>query len=85
LDAYPFYKIPRGFWFLGMILFGISVVKTQYFPSWTALVFILGTIMFTAKPLLGWPTILVICTNTVFSLTVIYMCVFGLNKLRKDY
>lgn len=82
IAANPLYKIPGGFWFLGMILFGISLFMTKYFPSWTAVVFIIGTVMFTATPLLGWPTILVNCTNIVLSLTVIYMCVFGLNNIR---
>ena len=85
LEANPGYKIPGGFWFLGMILFGISLIRTTYFPLWTAIVFIIGTIIFTATPLLGWPTILVNCTNIVFALTVIYMCIFGLNKLKNDH
>lgn len=80
LEAHPLYKIPGGFWFLGMLIFGVSVLKTRYFPTWTPIVFILGTIIFTATPLLGWPTIWVNCTNIAFSLTVIYMCMFGLNK-----
>lgn len=85
LNANPLYKIPGGFWFLGMILFGISLIKTKYFPFWTAVVFIIGTLMFTATPMLGWPTILVNCTNSVFSLTVIYMIVLGLYKLKNEY
>jgi hypothetical protein len=80
LEANPLYKIPGGFWFLGMILFGISLIRTKYFPLWTAIIFIIGTIIFTATPLLGLPTILVNCTNIVFSLAVIYMCVLGLNQ-----
>jgi hypothetical protein len=31
------------------------------------------------------PTIIVDCTNSVFYLAVVYMCVFGLNKLKNDY
>jgi hypothetical protein len=85
LEANPLYKIPGVFWFLGMILLGISLLKTKYFPSWTSIAFILGTIIFTATPLLGWPTILANCTNIAFSLTVIYMCIYGLNKLKNDY
>ena len=85
IDANPIYKIFGGFWFLGMILFGISLTKTKCFPLWTAIVFIIGTIIFTATPLLGWPTVLANCTNIIFSLTVIYMCVFGLNKLNNNH
>jgi hypothetical protein len=82
LEANPLYKIPGGFWFSGMILFGISLIRTKHFPLWTAIVFIIGTIIFTATPMLGWPIILVNCTNIVLSLTVIYMSILGLNKLK---
>lgn len=85
LAAHPLYKIPGAFWFLGMILFAISLLRAKYFPLWTAIVFILGTIMFTATPLLGWPTILVNCTNIAFSLTVIYLCIFSLNNLNNEH
>jgi hypothetical protein len=85
LEANPLYKVPGGFWFLGMILFGISLIRTKYFPLWSALVFIIGTIMFTATPLLGWPTVLVNCTNMVLSLTAIYLCISGLNKFNNNH
>jgi hypothetical protein len=81
LDANPIYKIPGGFWFLGMILFGVSILKTKHFPAWTGIVFLLGTLMFTATPLLGWPAILANATNIIFALNVIYMCFISLQTL----
>ncbi|GMQ24646.1 hypothetical protein Aoki45_13280 [Algoriphagus sp. oki45] len=81
LEAKPLYKVPGAVWFVGMILFGISVRNTRFFPSWTPLVFISGTLLFTAGPLLGLPTLLVNCTNSLFAITVIYMCLFGLKQV----
>lgn len=85
LEANPAYKFLGGFWFLGMMMFGISLLRTKYFAVWTAVVFIVGTLLFTATPLLGLPTMLVNFTNIVFAMTVIYLCVFGLNQLNKNY
>jgi len=84
LDANPIYKIPGGFWFLGMILFGVSILKTKHFPAWAGIVFLLGTLMFTATPLLGWPAIFVNITNIIFALSVIYMCFISLRALEHE-
>ena len=81
IKANPIYRILGGFWFLGMILFGVSLLKTMHFPVWNGVVFLLGSIMFTATPLLGWPVILVNITNIVFAATVIFMCFISLRTL----
>ncbi len=80
LDVIPAYKIPGALWFFGMIAFGISILKTRHFPAWTGVVFLLGTIMFTATPLLKWPVIVVNFTNIIFAATVIYLCIISLRE-----
>ena len=84
IETNPIYKIPGGVWFLGMMLFGISVLRSQFYPKWTAIVFLSGILMFTATPLLQWPTLPVNITNIVLALTIIYMSFLGLKSLKKD-
>lgn len=82
-DVNPAYKVPAALWFAGMTLFGISILKTKHFPTWTGVVFLLGTIVFTATPLLKWPTLLANVTNSVFAATVIYMCFTSLRNFHR--
>lgn len=73
LDNHPFYKIVGFVWFIGMVLFSISIIRTNYFPKWSGIVILLGTIAFTAIPLIGWPSVVVNITNILFAATVIYI------------
>lgn len=69
----PGYKLLGGIWFVGMFLFGVSVIKTGYFPKWSGLVMLLGVLVFTTGHQFGFPMIVVNVSNIVFSVTVIYI------------
>lgn len=80
IDLHPVYKIPGIIWFVGMLLFGISILRGQFYPTWSGVVFILGTILFTITPLLGLFQDMGHVSNMIFAFTVIYMCVYALRK-----
>ncbi len=73
LEQHPLYKLGGGIWLGGMLLFSISVIKTSYFPRWSGLMILLGTLIFTIGPLLTWPMILININNILFAATVMYM------------
>lgn len=77
LNVNPIYKVLGVFWFSGMIMFGVSILKTNYFPAWTGIFVILGPIVFTATPILNWPGTLAKITNIILSITIIYMCIIS--------
>lgn len=81
------YKIP-GFTFLvGHIIFGIAVIKTKYFASWTGFALIVTaaivTGIYTYEVFTGSVPVtlhtIVNIDNIALAATVIYMCVFGLK------
>lgn len=84
LDANPLYAIPGVLWFVGMLLFGISLLTTRHFPTWSGSVFVLGTIIFTATPLLNGPALLANVTNIIFAGTVISLCLMSLGRARAN-
>jgi len=79
LNINPLYKVISFIWFIGMVLFSISVIRTSFFPKWTGNVMLVGTIIFTAIPILGWPVLLVNINNIIFAATVIYISVTNLK------
>jgi hypothetical protein len=81
LELHPMYKLAGGIWFLGMLLFGISVLRTAYFPRWSGIIVLAGTVIFTAVPILGWPMIVVNVSNIVFSFSVIYISIRSLKTV----
>jgi hypothetical protein len=42
-------------WSLGMVLFGISVVRAKFFPRWTGMLLVIGTIGIPIAYLIGLP------------------------------
>lgn len=80
VSANPVYKLAGLVWFIGMILFSISVIRTGFFPIWTGAVMVIGTLFFTATPIFGLPMLLVNVTNIVFAGTVIWIGVLGLRS-----
>jgi hypothetical protein len=80
LEQNPLYKLGGGVWFIGMLLFGISVVKTSHFPKWSGIMILLGTVIFTATNMFGWPSIVVNVSNIVFSISVIYISIKSLKN-----
>ncbi|QQS40904.1 MAG: hypothetical protein IPM63_16285 [Acidobacteriota bacterium] len=77
--ANPAYKLAGLVWFVGMILFSVSVTRTGYFPRWTGVIMVIGTVVFTATPIFGWPMLLVNFTNIFFAGTVVYTGFLGLR------
>ena len=69
----PGYKLLGGIWFVGMFLFGVSVIKTGYFPKWSGLVMLLGILIFATGNQFGFPMRMINVSNIAFSLTVIYI------------
>jgi len=85
VNSNPIYKVGGFIWFIGMIMFSISVIRTTFFPKWTGIVMLIGTIIFMVTPLLGWPVLLVNINNIIFAATVIYISFNNLktpNKIR---
>ena len=82
IDQNPLYKGLGGLWFLGMMAFGVSVLQVKHFPAWTAIVILIGTLVFTATPLLGWPASLANVSNMLFAATVIFMCLHSLGPVQ---
>ena len=83
-DANPEFKIIGLLWFIGMITFGIGVVRMGYYPAWSGYVIILGTILFIAVPLSGSPLIYANISNILFSITLIYMSILALIDTNKN-
>lgn len=79
----PIYKIPGLINLVGFIVFGTAVIRTKYFPAWTGIFIILGTLIYAIAIALKFP-IVVNINNMILSITIIYMCIFGLRKIRKN-
>lgn len=79
VTANPVYKLAGLVWFVGMMLFSVSVIRTGYFPKWAGVIMVFGTVVFTATPMFGWPMLLVNVTNIIFAVTVIYISFLGLQ------
>ncbi|MEN2283250.1 hypothetical protein AAGF08_13985 [Algoriphagus sp. SE2] len=79
------YKLVGGIWFLGMMLFGISILKTKFYPFWTGIIFILGTIFFVSILPLTGSSLLLNLSNLLFSISVLYLLTLGMKNLKGDY
>lgn len=75
----PLYKFAGGLSLLGFILFGISVIRTKYFPIWTGIVLIAGTLVY-AIAMINQFSLVVNLNNILLSVTVLYMCSSGLRN-----
>lgn len=80
ISANPVYKLAGLVWFIGMILFSISVIRSGFFPKWAGVVMVIGTLFFTATPIFGLPMLLVNVTNIIFAGTVIWIGAIGLRS-----
>ncbi len=83
LNIKPIYKIPGALWLLGMLMFGVSVLKSKHFPIWTGVVILLGAGIFVATPLLNWPAKLANVSNILLAATFIYLCTISLRQTVK--
>lgn len=79
VEANPVYKLGAFVWLIGMLLFSASLIRTGFFPKWAGVIVMIGTVIFAATPLLGWPQLLVNVTNLIFAAAVIYISVIGLK------
>ena len=77
----PLYKIPGIISLIGFVLFGYAIIRTKYFPNWTGLVLIFGTIIYAISMALEFQ-IVVNINNIILSGTIIYMCFYGLKKIK---
>ncbi len=81
VEANPVYKIPAMINVVGMIVFGIAVIRAKCFPAWTGLIIILGIIIFVAAMTQGLHLVANI-NNILLSSTIIYMCILGYRRLQ---
>lgn len=77
--ANPVYMIPGMINVVGLILFGIAVVRTKFFPAWTGVIIISGIILFAAAMTQGLHLVANI-NNILLSSTIIYMCIWGCRQ-----
>lgn len=82
--ANPIYKIPGFISLIGFIIFGIAVIRTKYFPTWAGVIIILGTIIY-AIAMAAKLQIIVNINNIILSMTIIYMSILGLGRLKNDH
>ena len=82
IAANPIYKIPGLISLVGFILFGLSMIRTKYFPRWTGVIFIVGTIIYAVAMTMKFQLIVNV-NNIVLSTTIIYMGIFGLSNSSK--
>jgi hypothetical protein len=88
LRHHPIYTIPLLGFAVGFIILGIAALKTRYFPLWTGWIVILGALIMTgiyAYESVGDATSesihrILNVNDIIFSLTIIYMCLFGLKE-----
>lgn len=83
LELHPVYKIPGLISLVGFILFGLSILKAGYFPKWAGVIIILGTLIYAIAMVLKLQ-IVVNINNCILSLSIIYLCIFGLRKLQNE-
>jgi hypothetical protein len=83
IEANPIYKIPAMINVVGMIVFGIAVIRAKFFPAWTGVIIIFGSIIFAVAMTKGLQVIANI-NNIIISMTIIYMCILGYQWLQKQ-
>lgn len=79
ISATPIYKIPGLISLVGFILFGMSIIRTKYYPTWTGLIIIAGTIVY-AVAIAMKLQLMVNINNIILSIAIIYMGIFGLGS-----
>ncbi len=84
IELNPIYKIPGLLSLSGFIIFGIAVLRRNYFPLWTGIILISGTIFYTIAMTLKLQAGINV-VNIIISLTIIYMCFFGLRKMSSEH
>lgn len=83
VDASPIYMLPGIINVFGLILFGIAVIRAKFFPAWTGVIIIMGSIIFFVAMTNGFQIIANI-NNITLSITLVYMCLVGLQEKRLD-
>lgn len=83
IEANPIYKIPAVINVVGMIVFGIAVIRAKFFPAWSGVVIILGILIFVVSMTSGFQIVANI-NNIILSMTIIYMCILGYRQLQKQ-
>lgn len=78
IKIHPMYRVPGFISLIGFILFGISIIRIGFFPSWAGIIIILGTIIFPLA-MAKKNQIIVNINNIIISATLIYMCIYGLR------
>jgi len=81
--ANPVYKIPGMINVIGLVVFGIAVIRTKFFPVWTGAIIILGGIIFAVAMTQGFQLIANI-NNIILATTIIYMCMLGYQGLQQQ-
>ncbi len=81
IEANPIYKIPAMINVVGLIVFGIAGIRAKFFPAWTGVILILGSIIFVVAMTNGFQIVANI-NNIMLSMTIIYMCILGYRQLR---
>jgi len=76
VELNPMYKIPAFVNVTGLILFGIAVIRSKFYPMWTGAFIIVGSIIFLTAMMNGFQTVANI-NNITLSATIIYMCIVG--------
>lgn len=82
VEANPMYMIPGFINVIGLILFGIAVIRAKFFPAWTGAIIMLGSIIFIVAMTNGFQVVANI-NNITLSMTLIYMCLLGYTQLHK--
>ena len=79
MDAHPLYKLLGLVWFIGILLFSITVIRSGYFPKWAGIVMVIGFAIFATGGPLAVPMILININTVILSAVVIYLGFFGLK------
>ena len=79
MEAYPLYKLLGLVWFIGVLLFSITVIRSAFFPRWAGVVMGIGFVIFTIGRPLAVPMILININTIILSAVVIYLGVLGLK------
>lgn len=83
VEANPLFMIPAFVNVFGLILFGAAVIRTKFFPAWTGVIVMLGSIIFIVAMTNGLQIVANI-NNITLSMTLIYMCLLGYRHLNKQ-
>lgn len=84
VEENPLYMIPALINVLGMILFGFAVIKAKFFPTWTGVIIMLGSIIFIVAMTNEFQIVANI-NNITLSMTLIYICFLGYGQLTKHH